>query len=165
MRNKLGQYVKGNILPESTIAKISFTLKGRKLTKEHIDKLRIASSGSRNAKWKGDKASYGSIHFWVVKRLGKPLKCEHCKCEGKKYYDWANKDHKYKRVLEDWIRLCRSCHRKYDYKNNRKLKNNCRNGHLFTVENTYIYRGLKLCKSCKNMSLRNWRARQKISNT
>lgn len=33
-------------------------------------------------------------------------------------YQWANKDHKYRRVLEDYMRLCASCHQKYDIKNN-----------------------------------------------
>lgn len=28
----------------------------------------------------------------------------------------ANKDHKYRRNLKDWIRLCSSCHGEYDSK-------------------------------------------------
>lgn len=57
-----------------------------------------------------------SIHSWLRTNFGTPNKCEHCGTTDKdKNYDWANtKQHKYKRIREDFIRLCRSCHRKYD---------------------------------------------------
>ena len=41
-----------------------------------------------------------------------------CGTETAKKFEWANIDHKYRRVLEDFIRMCTSCHRKYDYENN-----------------------------------------------
>ena len=64
--------------------------------------------------WKGDKAGLSALHQWVVRRKGKPSRCEHCKNTKAKVFDWANKSHKYKRDLNDFIRLCRKCHRKYD---------------------------------------------------
>lgn len=67
--------------------------------------------------WKGENAGYNSIHRWVDREKGSPKKCEHCGTESAKAYDWANIDHKYKRNLDDYIRLCRSCHRRYDYEN------------------------------------------------
>lgn len=73
--------------------------------------------GSNHPLWKGDGASYISIHTWVAKWKGKPSKCEVCGVENKKQYHWANIDHKYKRVLDDYIRMCVPCHRNYDYKN------------------------------------------------
>jgi hypothetical protein len=63
--------------------------------------------------WKGDNVSYIGLHAWVVKRLGKPNKCELCGRIGKRL-EWANKSREYKRDLNDWIRLCYSCHEKYD---------------------------------------------------
>lgn len=30
-------------------------------------------------------------------------------------FEWANKSGDYKRDLSDWLRLCISCHRKYDF--------------------------------------------------
>lgn len=75
--------------------------------------------GKLNPSWKGSQVSYYGLHAWIKKQLGSPTKCEHCKKDGliKNEIDWANKDHKYRRNLGDWIRLCRSCHKKYDYSN------------------------------------------------
>ena len=69
----------------------------------------------------GEELGYQARHRWVEKFLGKPKKCEICESRdpGRKY-DWANKSHQYKLNLNDWLRLCRPCHRKYDNKYNRK---------------------------------------------
>lgn len=70
--------------------------------------------------WKGDKVGYYALHHWINKKLGRPGTCEICGITGLwgKKIGWANKDHKYKRVLKDWMRLCRKCHRQHDLKNN-----------------------------------------------
>lgn len=68
--------------------------------------------------WKGEKVKYRGLHMWIQKMKGTPDICEHCGktgLKGKKI-QWANKSHEYKRDLEDWIRLCTICHRKYDKK-------------------------------------------------
>jgi NUMOD1 domain len=62
------------------------------------------------------------IHYKIEKLLGTPNYCEKCKASDKKIYDWANIDHKYKFVLSDWIRLCRSCHQKMDFSNGLRKK-------------------------------------------
>lgn len=72
--------------------------------------------GEKNWNWKGDDVSYQALHTWVRKYKGTPKKCEHCGRVDKKKYEWANIDHSYKRNLDDWIRLCTSCHRKFDKK-------------------------------------------------
>lgn len=76
----------------------------------------IFYSGTENYQWKGEHASYSSVHKWVSKYRGKPHFCEHCKKTDLSHrsYNWANKSHQYKRDLEDWIRLCIPCHKKYD---------------------------------------------------
>jgi len=74
-----------------------------------------------NFHWKGEGVSYSGLHHWVRRKLGRPIKCEHCG-ETKKI-QWANKDHKYKRNLIDWLQLCQRCHKKYDISNNSKLNN------------------------------------------
>lgn len=73
----------------------------------------------RHHQWKGDDAGYQAKHFWVYKRLGSPNYCEICKTiDPNKTYHWSNRDHKYKRSLKDWQRVCAKCHKMYD-----KLKN------------------------------------------
>ena len=74
--------------------------------------------GENHIQWKGEDACYVVKHRWVSQQLGSPKYCEHCKRTDKKKYEWANKDHKYRRKLEDYVRLCTSCHRKYDIKFN-----------------------------------------------
>lgn len=78
----------------------------------------IVRVGKENHAWKGDKVGYWALHKWVVKEKGNPDTCEHCKKTGlhRNQIHWANIDHKYRRNLEDFIRLCQSCHRKYDIK-------------------------------------------------
>jgi len=68
----------------------------------------------KNPAWKGDDVGYHGIHRWVIRKLGTPKKCAHCNSVSKKKYEWANKNHEYKRNLQDWMRLCTSCHRKHD---------------------------------------------------
>ena len=66
--------------------------------------------------WRGAKGIYRSLHRWVEKHLGHPDTCKHCGRSNLSGHliHWANKSHKYKRDLEDWLRLCVKCHKKYD---------------------------------------------------
>ena len=76
-------------------------------------------SSENHWNWKGDKVGNKAIHDWVVSHKGKAIEyqCKHCNKQAK---HWANKDHLYKRNLDDFMALCVSCHRKYDYKYNCK---------------------------------------------
>jgi len=65
-----------------------------------------------------------AVHYWIKQKLGQPRYCENCKKTNKIQYDWANKDHLYKKIIKDWMRLCRGCHMKYDYKFNSRNKSN-----------------------------------------
>ena len=90
--------------------KLSNGQKGRKLSEE--TKRKISDF------FKGKNVKYVSLHCWISRKLGKPEKCEHCDkngLTGKKIH-WANISHVYKRDLNDWLRLCVSCHKKYDLK-------------------------------------------------
>lgn len=93
-------------------------------TKESKLKMSIALKGkfadAKHNQWKGDKAGYRAIHQWIQRKLGKPHFCEHCGDRNLKHrqYQWANLDHKYKRNLNDWRRLCMRCHQTYDIANN-----------------------------------------------
>ena len=43
------------------------------------------------------------------------MRCDNCGSIDAKKYEWANIDHKYNRILDDYIQMCTTCHRKYDY--------------------------------------------------
>lgn len=91
---------------------------------EHIERIRqvgFANRGKIKANrdenhwnWKGDKASYASIHNWVRRRGGNASMCEFCHTEDSPVYDWSNKSQEYKRDMSDWQQLCRKCHQDYD---------------------------------------------------
>jgi len=63
------------------------------------------------------KETYPNIHYWVRKHKKYPEKCNDCG-QSNKRLEWSNVDHKYRRVLSDYIRMCTSCHRKYDIEHN-----------------------------------------------
>ena len=58
------------------------------------------------------------VHHWLGVHYGKPRICEDKKCDGRtkeRYFDWALKTgYKYERKRENFLRMCRSCHRRYD---------------------------------------------------
>jgi len=70
--------------------------------------------GNKNNKWKGEEASYFAKHIWANNHFGRPRFCEHCKCSSRKMYHWANISKEFKRERDDWLRLCVSCHKKFD---------------------------------------------------
>lgn len=70
--------------------------------------------GDKNSQWKGPDASLRSLHSRVERQRGKPQKCEECgTTDPLLTYDWANMTGQYD-VIDDYKRLCRSCHRKND---------------------------------------------------
>lgn len=55
---------------------------------------------------------------------GPASRCEHCKKTEKKKYDWAlKKGFTYSKSIDCFIQLCRSCHLKYDFTEERAKKN------------------------------------------
>lgn len=97
---------------------------GRKHTiafKKKMSNFQKSRIGEKSSNWKGENAKHAAIHMWVRKYKGKPEICEHCGITRKKRrMEWANKDHKYRRNLDDYFSLCISCHKKYDSKNKNK---------------------------------------------
>ncbi len=76
--------------------------------------------GRKHWFWKGNKVGKGSLHAWIARHKKKTGKCELCGSErglnkkGQINTDWANISGKYKRRLDDFQELCRSCHRHTD---------------------------------------------------
>lgn len=81
--------------------------------------------GEKHHLWRGENVSYVSKHKWVYKFKGRPKICEHCgkTCEETKL-NWANKNHKYKRDVNEYFSLCIFCHRQYDIKINKSYYGN-----------------------------------------
>ncbi len=142
MRNKKGQFIKGNkegfkkgnkLWDNNNSKKTRFTKESKAFANRfhtektkniiRLKKLGVPNSSSTKFKkgqipvnWKGDDVGYDGLHQWVNRHLGKPGTCEHCGRTGLwgRQINWANKDHGYKRNLKDWLRLCVKCHKKYD---------------------------------------------------
>lgn len=104
-----GSFKKGHKMSAEVRKKISETCKRR-----GVGKWMKGRPEEEHSSWKGDDVGYGALHDWVRKHLRYPRKCELCGTDDEREYHWANKDHKYKRNLKDWIRVCVPCHRKYD---------------------------------------------------
>ena len=105
-----------NYYPKNRKTHICSEESKQKLRLIQIGKSRPQTSNEKHGNWKGDNCSYRSLHSWVTRWKGKPIKCEHC---GKlkttpKSIHWANISGEYKRELTDWISLCVKCHKHYD---------------------------------------------------
>ncbi len=71
-------------------------------------------TGEANDSWKGDLAGYKAMHLRMTKRFGQPKRCDQCGTTDKrKAYSWASLTRKY-HDMNDYRRMCRSCHARYD---------------------------------------------------
>lgn len=120
-KSRLVKYWLGKKRPDmSLIMKGKKYALGFKQTDEMKRKNSIAHQQEKSYAWKGENVGYSGLHIWVKRYKGTPDTCEHCGKSGlfnkknQTQIHWANKSHKYKRDLEDWIRLCVICHSKYD---------------------------------------------------
>lgn len=96
--------------------------KGKKtgpLSAEHRAKLAIAHTGihmnERSGSWK-ETPTYGIVHYWLRQNYGKADECHEWGCPGtSKTFDWALiKGRRYERKRRNFIKMCRSCHVRYD---------------------------------------------------
>lgn len=80
------------------------------------DRVFKGSYGFRHHRWKGDNVGIGGVHDFMKKRfiLKYPKICN--KCKSTKNIDLSNNSGKYKREMNDWEWLCRSCHSTKDNK-------------------------------------------------
>lgn len=90
--------------------------------------------GKNNWNWKGDDVGYGALHAWLYRNKGKTEKC--IQCGSKSSVEWANKSHKYKRDVNDWIELCHKCYHKYDDVSKKIWETRRKNGTVKYKRNT-----------------------------
>lgn len=71
--------------------------------------------GEKNHRWAGSKASVRAMHKRLDRRFGQPQRCDKCgQTDPDQIYEWANLTGQYD-MFEDYLRMCRSCHRTHDY--------------------------------------------------
>lgn len=102
---------------------LSKAITGRHLSSEHKEKLRqlrlgwkhpeevkrkIGRPGALSSAWKDDGATYKAKHIWIRKYLSKPELCPSCKLVPPT--EVHNIDKQYRRVLSEWVWMCRKCH-------------------------------------------------------
>ncbi len=84
-------------------------------------KIQQSSLGSKNHQWISKNPSYSSVHKWLDKNFIKSKKCDHC--YGGKFIEWAlKKGRKHTHNRNNYKCLCSSCHKRYDYTPERRLK-------------------------------------------
>lgn len=92
-----------------------------------IRSLSESQLGKMNSNWVGDKIKFTGLHEWVRRHKPKPLVCEICKDRPPR--DLANISQEYKRDINDFEWLCRSCHMNKDGRINllhsKKFKYKC----------------------------------------
>lgn len=86
------------------------------------------AKGENNNNWKGDAANYYSKHQYLTRNFGRPKCCDFCDIVGKeeKGGRWSihyalKKDCEYSHNINDYYKLCRRCHGKYDFTENKRL--------------------------------------------
>lgn len=115
--------------------------------------------GKNHPLWKGDNASYPAIHTWLISNFGKADCCENEDCFGiSKNYEWALiKGKEYSHDRESFIKLCRSCHHKYDMTDEirKKISLATKKNYICTMVNCgkpYLAKGL-----CNAHYLKMWK--------
>ena len=79
--------------------------------------------GEKHPQWK-DVVDHSTLHHWLRRNYGRANKCENQSCpQISLMFDYALKRGcEYRKNIENFLQLCRSCHLKYDYTEERKRK-------------------------------------------
>ena len=77
--------------------------------------------GEGNPSWKGKNAGYQAVHQWLNRHYKKES-CTHCGVKDKRL-EWALiKGKEYAHDITNFMPLCSSCHKFYDYTDERRRK-------------------------------------------
>ncbi len=90
------------------------------ITKESTYCRLCMNKNERHPLWKGNNVGLKALHNWVRRNKKSSEICEHCKKVKK--VELANIDGKYKRDVNNFIWLCRSCHELYDFRTGQKKR-------------------------------------------
>lgn len=104
-------------------------------SEERNKKVSLAKMDNKNPAWKGDKVGYKTLHKWIREHKPRIDYCEHCKKIDTKRLVLANINGKYTRDFNNYLWLCDSCHRTFDYRPEAGLKiSKALKGRKFTKE-------------------------------
>ena len=78
---------------------------------------------------------YRILHYWLRDNFKMTEVCETCGLNPTTGLDWACIDGKYSKKRSGYKVLCKSCHRRLDY----RKTDYCKYGHKRSAENTYSY--------------------------
>lgn len=105
--------------------------KGHVPTKKTRDLMSISRMGEKNPNhhskktcwnYKGENASYSTLHARIRILFGRPKQCQKCRkknsLSGRNIIQYASKNGLFSFNRKQWLELCQSCHRMYD--NSRK---------------------------------------------
>lgn len=87
--------------------------RGRKQTKEHIEKRVSQFRGKKHYLWK-DEVKYRGVHMWLDRNFYKGNECQNCGTKKSKRVEWANISGKYRKKRDDYLVLCTRCHNQLD---------------------------------------------------
>ncbi len=119
--------IKGQTMPPEQRAKIAAALKAnangtvnRGMRRTGEQRARIGA-GHRAAMERRGPLSYSAVHKRLRKDRGTPSRCEHCGTTAAKKFEWAFTGEGHTRGawsadLSQYIRLCTSCHIKFDHR-------------------------------------------------
>jgi hypothetical protein len=112
--------------PESK-AKIAAALRGRQRPAEVVEKIAAAQRGRKHSMhgeghylWRGDEASYRTIHSWLNRNFPKVGLCEQCGADvggrghAGTHYAFLRHPEPYTRNRDDYRELCPKCHTALD---------------------------------------------------
>lgn len=123
MRDKKGRFVKGS-KPEKFEKKrlkgVRKALKIRNARQTPEDFRKVQEKAWKAIRKPWSRLGYNGKHKRVRQKWGIPKTCDLCKTgniTGRKVH-WANKDHRYRQNRENWFKVCRPCHAKWDKENN-----------------------------------------------
>lgn len=87
----------------------------RNVTAKHCKRCDSARKAGKDPYYVPNGTTYSNLHKWVYKKLGKAKECWFCnENRTDMKYEWANKSGYYEKDVNDWLRLCIKCHRRYD---------------------------------------------------
>lgn len=101
------------------------------------------------------EVGYAGVHYRLRRERG-PAREYLCSC-GRQADEWAyddrdpqelrdQKGRPYSLDLDHYQAKCLPCHRRFD-----AGEAQCRNGHPWTEETAYVYRGQRMCRECRRI--------------